>query len=149
MICTVCSGCSAAIKPQSRNLSFCFNFESGDELFTVNAETNSSGELSFAFVKPETVNNLKVEFLGDTVKTTFSGLKSEFLTSSTDFGILSDLNNGFCALQGAEAVKNGELYTSTVLCDGKEYIFNLTELGVPIGIKFDNTVIEFENIVLK
>ncbi len=139
------SGCknnTVVVKPE--NLSFDFEISHGGSSFLINAEVDIGGEMEFTVLSPENIKGLSFEFSDSTVHTEFMELEKDFPINDTDFGVLGRLYNAFFAVSGAEAVRQGDKLVTTVGDD--EFVFTVTDLGLPIAVSFDGNEIEFKNI---
>ncbi len=142
-----CVGCGGgSVQPQSNNLAFGFDFQSGEDKFSVNADINGGGDISFTVLEPESIREFKVVFSGDTVETEFLGVKKEFPLNDTDFGIFSQIYRAFSGLQNPTAESKDGEYTAVVTVGTDTYAFTLTDLGLPISLKINGTDIEFKNV---
>ncbi len=144
MLLSGCSGAGVAVKPE--NLSFDFEITNDKSVFLINAEIEEDGEMEFTVLSPENIRGLSFEFSKMAVHTEFLGIKKEFQRESTDFGILGQLYNAFSVLSGAETIKDGEERLAVVSDGEQEFVFTVTDLGIPIAISFNDSKIEFKNI---
>lgn len=103
--------------------------------------------MEFTILSPVNIEGLTFRFSDTSVHTEFMGLKKDFPINNTDFGVLGKLHKAFSMLSGESAYKHGEELQALVSVDGQEFIFTVTDLGIPIGVSWDENKIEFKNIL--
>lgn len=138
------AGCGGGRQVEA-NIKFDFELEAERGTFFINAEV-SDNAVKYTVLSPENIKGLTFVFSGSMVETEFLGHKQAFPNKSGEFGVLGSLYSAFTALGGTIAQKSGNEYITEVTADGVNYIFTVTELGIPISVKFGDTEIYFKNI---
>lgn len=138
------SGCA---KEQSvkTNMEFDFEIAAENGTFFINAVKNE-GSMKFTVLSPENIKGLTFVFSGNGVDSEFLGHKQSFPLERGDFGVLGSMYRAFTALTDTKAYKNGDEFIAEVTADGENYVFIVTELGIPLSVRFNGTEILFKNI---
>ncbi len=102
--------------------------------------------MEFTVISPVNIEGLTFRFSDTSVHTEFLGLKKDFPINNTDFGVLGKIHKAFSMLPGELAYKQGEELEVVVSADGQEFVFTVTDLGIPISLSWDGYEIEFKNI---
>ena len=138
------SGCGGGKEVQT-DIKFDFELEAKNGTFFINAEVLGEN-MKYTVLSPENISGLTFVLREDNAEIEFMNHKKSFPRGSEDFGVLGSLYSAFSALKGAEAVKSGDKFIAEVTAEGKNFTFTVTELGLPLSVKFGDTEIFFKNI---
>lgn len=140
----VLTGCSATRDVQTE-VKFDFDLVTDNGTFFINAEVGED-RIKYTVLSPENIEGLTFIFTEDRVDTEFLSHQQSFPFEKGDFGVLGSLYKAFNGLKGVSAHKSGDEFIAEVTVEGENYIFAVTELGIPISVKFSNAKIFFKNI---
>ena len=138
------TGCTQSRKVQTE-VKFDFELVADNGTFFINAEVHEDN-MKCIVLSPENISGLTFIFSEDRVDTEFLGHQQSFSLEKGDFGVLGLLYRAFEALKDTEAVKSGDKFIAEVEAEGENFTFTVTELGIPLSVKFEDTEIFFKNI---
>lgn len=138
------AGCGSG-QPVQTDIKFDFELIGEHGTFFINAEVGEDA-VKYTVLSPESIEGLTFVFLENTVETEFLSHQQTFPNKSGEYGILGSLYNAFSGLRGAVAQKSGDKYIAEITVDGVNYTFTVTEMGLPISVRFGDNEIYFRNI---
>ncbi len=140
----LCSCGANEKKVISGNLSFNFDFTYNKSEYSVSALVSDNGDITYTVLKPENIKGLKFNFTENTLSTEFLGLKKDYPIAHAGTGVLSRVHTAFRKLAINDYIyRDGKFIVSN---NGEDYIFFVTELGIPIALELSGEKIEFKNI---
>ena len=140
-----CGGNKVIVKPE--NLKFDFEISNGGSSFLINAAVHSGGGMEFTVLNPKNIEGFTLVFSDTAVHTEFLGVQKDFPAADGDFGVLGKIYKAFSALSGALAEKQGDIFTVPISIEDDEFIFTVTQMGVPISLDINGQEILFSNII--
>lgn len=140
----ILTGCGATRDVQTK-VKFDFDLVTENGAFFINAKV-SENKMEYTVLSPENIKGLTFVFSDNRVDSEFLSHQQSFPFEKGDFGVLGSLYMAFEGLKGSSAQKRGDEFIAEVSCEGENYTFTVTELGIPISVRFDNCEILFKNI---